>query len=383
MARRTPRSTVYVLELGGEDDAFAIAEARNAATGLAPLAPGLALANAVDPDRIRGLAYTRRASELVGRTDADPASARVLLQTAALEREGTVAVRATDVMGTTGIDTAAVERALGQVLVDRGFDVDLDDPDHVLRAAFADGPIDLDGGALLESARGSDAGSASARDADSRDARVRGDDDRSVCALGWLAAESVRDFGTRNPTEKPFFQPGSMDPLLARAVVNVAGARPGATVLDPMCGTGGVLVEAGLVGADVIGTDAQEKMVRGARENLERYLDAADPSPTGVSHGSWHVARADATRLPIADEAVDAVVFDAPYGRQSKIDTHRLEDLVAGALSEARRVSGRAVVVADRSWASQAREVGWELEAALERRVHRSLTRFVLVLTAQ
>lgn len=57
----------------------------------------------------------------------------------------------------------------------------------------------------------------------------------SVCALGWLAAESVRDFGTRAPTDKPFFQPGSMDPLLARAVANVAGARSGATILDPMC----------------------------------------------------------------------------------------------------------------------------------------------------
>jgi tRNA (guanine10-N2)-dimethyltransferase len=85
-------------------------------------------------------------------------------------------------------------------------------------------------------------------------------------------------------------------------------------------------------------------------------------------------------RLPLADDTVDGVVFDAPYGRQSKIDTHRLEDLVSGALAEAHRVAPRAVVIADRSWAAEARAAGWELEASFERRVHQSLTRYVMVL---
>nr|WP_241175258.1 methyltransferase domain-containing protein [Natronolimnobius sp. AArcel1] len=343
-----------MLELGGEDDAFAAREAESAATGVRSIAPGLAVARGIAPERVRGLAYTHRASELLGRTDADLESARTLLEAATLERDdGSVAVRATDVHGETDIDTERAERVLGQVLVERGFSVDLDDPDHLLRAAFSAGSVD------------------------STDAESEQD---SVCALGWLAAESVRDFGTRAPTDKPFFQPGSMDPLLARAVANVAGARSDATILDPMCGTGGVLVEAGLVGADVIGTDAQAKMAAGARTNLEHFLDAPEPSPTGVERGSWHVGRGDATRLPLADDAVDGVVFDAPYGRQSKIETHRLEDLVAGALAEARRVASRAVVVADRSWQDEAKEAGWELEATFERRVHRSLTRYVLVL---
>ncbi|WP_247730984.1 methyltransferase domain-containing protein [Halovivax limisalsi] len=345
---------MYLLELGGEDDAFARAEAASAATGVETLAPGLALASAISRERVRGLAYTQRASEVVGRTDAHVESARVLLESAPLDREGSVAVRARDVKGTSGVDSAAAERALGRVLVDRGFDVDLDEPDHVLRAAF------------------------SARKAG--DDPNRASEDVSVCALGWLAAESVRDFGDRRPTDKPFFQPGSMDPLLARATANLAGARPGRTILDPMCGTGGGLVEAGLVGADVIGTDAQAKMVRGARENLAHFLDGEEPSSIGVDRGDWHVARGDGTQLPLADDAVDAVVFDAPYGRQSKIETHGLADLVAGALAEARRVADRAVLVADRPWADAARDAGWAIEASFERRVHRSLTRHVLVL---
>ncbi len=360
---------MYCLELGGEDDAFAAQEARSAAADVRRIAPGIALANAINRDRIRGLAYTHRASELLGRTDATPEGARALLETAPIDREGTIAVRATDVHGSTGADTERVERDLGGVLVDRGFGVDLDDPDHVLRAVFSagkrpDSTGDDATGDLLAPAEG-----------DEPDG-----DHVSVCTLGWLVAESVRDFGTRSPTDKPFFQPGSMDPLLARAIANIADARPGATILDPMCGTGGVLVEAGLVGADVIGTDAQAKMVRGARENLSHFLDRDEPSPIGVDRGTWQLGRGDGTRLPLADDAVDGVVFDAPYGRQSKIERHRLEDLVSGALAESRRVADRAVVVADRSWASAARETGWEIEAAFERRVHRSLTRYVLVL---
>jgi len=135
-----------------------------------------------------------------------------------------------------------------------------------------------------------------------------------------------------------------------------------------MCGTGGILLEAGLVGARVLGVDAQQKMVRGSRENLADGLD-----------GDWLVARGDARSLPVADDAVDAVVFDAPYGRQSKIEGD-LHSLVQDALAEARRVASRCVVVGDRPWAQPAHEAGWTTEAAFDRRVHRSLTRYVLVL---
>jgi tRNA (guanine10-N2)-dimethyltransferase len=320
---------VYVLELAGEDDAFAAREATAAATAVEVVAPGLATARGVDAHRVRTLAYTHRASRLLGRCAASVDDARAVVASASIEHTGTVAVRARDVRSTAGVDTRRAERVLGETLVDRGFGVDLDDPDHELRALFA------------------------------------GD----VCLLGWLVAESVRDYGSRRPTDRPFFQPGSMAPLDARALVNLAGVAPGDTLLDPMCGTGGTLIEAGLIGATPVGVDAQRKMVRGARENCRAYLE-----------GEAHCLRGDATRLPLAADAVDGVVFDAPYGRQSKIERHTLTDLVTGALAEARRVAPRAVVVGDRSWREAAAETGWTVEATFERRVHRTLTRHVHVL---
>ena len=338
---------MYLLELAGTDDAFAAREAASAADDVTVVAPGLATARGLT-DRVVGLALTHRASELIGWVGPDPGSepdlgdVRALLSAAAVDRTGTVAVRARDVRGATDVDTQRAERELGAALVERGFEVDLEDPDHVLRAIFSTG----------------------------------------YAALGWRCAESVRDFGARQPTDRPFFQPGSMDPLLARALANIAGARPGTTVLDPMCGTGGGLIEAGLVGADVVGADAQAKMVRGARRNLRACLtertDGALPPP-----GDAAVLRGDATALPLADDAVDGVVFDAPYGRQSKIAGADLASLVEGALWEARRLAPRAVVVADRPWTETAEAAGWTLTDRLQRRVHRSLTRHVHVLARE
>ena len=130
-------SDVYCLELAGEDDAFAAREARSAAADVAVAAPGVAIATGLCPDRVRTLAYTHAASELLGRADADVDSANTLLSAAAIDLEGTVAVRARDVRGSAGVSTREVEREIGSVLVERGFEVDLDAPEHVLRAVFA------------------------------------------------------------------------------------------------------------------------------------------------------------------------------------------------------------------------------------------------------
>ena len=326
---------MYCLEFAGEatDEPIAALEAeRAAASALDRVAPGLATARGLRIDRVPTLAYTRRASELVGRTDADVGGAVALLDAASIDRTGTVAVRARNVRSSAEVSTAAAERDLGSVLVDRGFQVDLDDPDHELRAVFSD----------------------------------------DVCLLGWQVRERAAAFGSRAPTDRPFFQPGSMAPVDARAYVNLAAGPtlPDATVLDPMCGTGGFLLEAGLIGARPVGSDAQWKMARGTAENL------ADVVPDA----RWDVVRGDATALPFADDVADAVVFDAPYGRQSKVAGHELEALVGGALVEAARLAPSCVLVSDRSYAEAARDAGWTVDSRFERRVHGSLTRHVHVL---
>lgn len=354
---------MYCLEFVGEDDPFAALEAgRAAATDVSVLAPGIGLATAVDPDAIRRLALTRRACDVVGYTDATVEAARELLAAAPIDREGSVAVRARDIRSTAGVDTQRIERELGSVLVDRGFSVDLDDPDHVLRALVSRGAIGRDPAYDPDSILDPTATGTVAVDDDAEDA------DR--CVLGWTVAESERSYGGRAPTDRPFFQPGSMDPLLARALVNIGGGAPGRTVFDPMCGTGGLLLEAAMVDARALGADAQSKMVQGARTNLG---DA-------VPEGDWAVCRGDARQPPVRDGAVDTVVFDAPYERQSAVAGESLDALVRGALAAARSLAPRAVVVADRSWVDAARDAGWAVDCVHRRRVHRSLVRQIHVL---
>ncbi len=60
-----------------------------------------------------------------------------------------------------------------------------------------------------------------------------------------------------------------MSPKLARCMVNLTGMIAGDIVLDPFCGTGGILIEAGVMGARVVGADIDERMVEGTIKNLE------------------------------------------------------------------------------------------------------------------
>ena len=146
--------------------------------------------------------------------------------------------------------------------------------------------------------------------------------------------------------------------------------QDGEQVLDVGTGTGLALRR--LVAANpsgwTEGLDASPAMLTHARRRLRT-----------CPHRRYGLRVGDATALPLRDDAVDGVVFDAPYGRQSKIEGD-LDGLVADALAEAHRVASRAVVVGDRSWAATAEAAGWTVKATFERRVHRSLVRYIAVL---
>lgn len=70
---------------------------------------------------------------------------------------------------------------------------------------------------------------------------------------------------------------GMLPPKLAQILINLAGElRPGATVLDPFCGTGVVLQEALLMGYRAYGTDVSERMVEYSQRNLEWLAGTRD-----------------------------------------------------------------------------------------------------------
>jgi tRNA (guanine10-N2)-dimethyltransferase len=177
-------------------------------------------------------------------------------------------------------------------------------------------------------------------------------------------------YEARSPQNKPFFYPGVLMPRVARALVNLSGIKPAEVFLDPFCGTAGILVEAGLVGAKVIGIDAQEKLVLGARMNLDAFgLD-------------YVLMEGDACRIPFKEATIDAIVTDPPYGRSAAILAESLEILYSCSLQEIQHVlkpGGIAVVVSDKDVLEYGKNARLEVLEIYVQRVHRSLTRTITV----
>jgi tRNA (guanine10-N2)-dimethyltransferase len=174
---------------------------------------------------------------------------------------------------------------------------------------------------------------------------------------------------SRGPRFKPFFYPGVIKPPFARALVNLCRIREG-VLLDPTCGTGGILVEAGLLGLAPMGCDAQSAMAAGARDNLAHYgLDG-------------RVFIGDAVRLPVVDGCVSGLVCDMPYGRSSRFAGAKRDVLYGGIFSETLRVvapGGHAVLCSDMDISELAAERGLSVHGTHTYRVHGSLTRHIIV----
>ena len=192
-----------------------------------------------------------------------------------------------------------------------------------------------------------------------------------------------RQFGDKRPHARPFFLPGVIMPKVARAIVNLSGIRAAERLLDPFCGTGGIILEGAMVGARVVGADIQRKMVYGAQKNMAFF---SMPGELIIS---------DATRLPLRSESVDAVVTDLPYGRASVVAGSGIPDdkdaraeylarLYEAAMVEIHRVlkpGKRAVIVSNSpSLPALTRGIGLLLCDEHAYRVHKSLTRYITVL---
>lgn len=76
---------------------------------------------------------------------------------------------------------------------------------------------------------------------------------------------SKRDF--ERPKRDAFV--GMLPPKLAQIMINLAKPQAAATILDPFCGTGVVLMEAALQGYAIAGSDLSQKMVDFTNENLQ------------------------------------------------------------------------------------------------------------------
>ncbi len=105
----------------------------------------------------------------------------------------------------------------------------------------------------------------------------------------------------------------STSPKICRTLLNLAGARPGDTILDPFCGTGTLLIEAAMLGMKCIGVDIDGNQVQGTKANLAWYgRDIGEQV-------NFEVIRGDARNVTdFIHKQVDAVAFEPSLGPVSK-----------------------------------------------------------------
>jgi len=132
-----------------------------------------------------------------------------------------------------------------------------------------------------------------------------------------LAELTRKELIERNPSRRVFFHPAALTAKMARCMVNLAQARRNDLILDPFCGTGSILIEAGLIGCRIMGSDVKRYMVRGSTKNLNSL---------GIK--PEYMVVADARFLPLATGSVDRIVTDPPYGTAATTLGLTVKDLI-------------------------------------------------------
>jgi tRNA (guanine10-N2)-dimethyltransferase len=172
----------------------------------------------------------------------------------------------------------------------------------------------------------------------------------------------------RRPRARAFFHPTALHPRLARCLVNLTAARPGEVLLDPFCGTGSIMIEAGLLGITPLGIELSPRMIRGAQTNLKQF---------GIEDAQLILG--DGTRPP--HHRIDAVATDLPYGRGSKTMGRDPREIARDFIEHVVEIlpqGARCVVLHPKDLPIGHRRA--EAKFTYEIPVHRHLTRMVTVL---
>ncbi|MBI3033789.1 methyltransferase domain-containing protein [Candidatus Woesearchaeota archaeon] len=182
-----------------------------------------------------------------------------------------------------------------------------------------------------------------------------------------IMAELKHDFESRLPKNRPGFSPVSLHPKLARAVVNLTGIRKG-IILDPFCGTGGLLIEAGLMGFKPIGFDIDDAMLDKSIANLNQ---------AGI--GNFVLVNQDATTIK---SRYDFIAADLPYGINSRLSAE-LNELYSRFLARLRKILGKRAVIVFPDFVDfrkLARNSDLKLVSVYSCYIHKGLTKKIAVL---
>ena len=202
--------------------------------------------------------------------------------------EKSIAVRASKMGNMEGISISKIQSGVGAILHKRGWRINLENPDIEIMLHYCGSPqkpIPPDPAEL--------------------------DSPFFIWGILQSIGPGGQSFQNRSPTDRPYFKPVSLDPRLARAMVNLCytDGQPPTTIIDPFCGTGGIAIESAMIGIPVIASDLDPEMVNGTILNLDQIK----------FEGRKIVQSSNATEIHKKIKPISgaAHAFDPPYGRNS------------------------------------------------------------------
>ena len=178
-------------------------------------------------------------------------------------------------------------------------------------------------------------------------------------------------FEQRKVQNRPFFSPISLHPKIARSIVNLSEIKEEQILFDPFCGTGGILLEAGLIGCKLIGSDIEKKMINGCKKTLNHYK---------INKFLLYIS--DIGDISKFIDSVDAVVTDFPYGKSTTTkgeDRNNLYKRAFKNISLVLKKNCKAVIGISNKEEISIGEKYMTLIKIFEIKVHRSLTRYFAV----
>src|SRR3989338_9709331 len=186
------------------------------------------------------------------------------------------------------------------------------------------------------------------------------------CCL--LIYEQKENFEERKAHKRPALHPVSLHPKLARCLVNLTGTKTTDEVVDTFCGTGGILIEAGLMKIKSTGYDIDKNILDKCRKNIGFFRIK-----------NCRLIYSDSLKLR---RKCSYVVTDLPYGRNTKdIDADKLYSYF---LNNLRLILvKRAVVVFpdDVNYKKLVKKAKLKISSEYSYYVHKTMTRKIVVLT--
>lgn len=173
-------------------------------------------------------------------------------------------------------------------------------------------------------------------------------------------------FEARRAHKRPAFSPISLHPKMARALVNMTGVKKGETILDPFCGTAGILIEAGLMGMKCIGSDIADDMLEKAKANLDAFKIK-----------NYKLEKADARKIKTK---CNAIATDPPYGKASSLRKQNIKTLYSEFLSNAYRrldKNSRVAIIFPNGLSIKSK---FKTLKRIDIPIHKSLTRTITIL---